>query len=336
MNVLVTGGGGFVGSHLCEGFLKRGDNVTCLDMGSRRKIEHLESNPRFRYVSDSVLNSAMIEALVARADLVYHLAAVVGVEHYVGDPYNVLNVNVNGTQEVLQACYRHDKKVVFASTSEVYGRNPKVPWSEDDDRVLGSTAIDRWCYSTSKAVGEHFCHAFGRMGLRVVITRYFNAYGPRLDALDRGRVITIFLGQILAGRPVTVVGDGSQTRCFTYIDDVIRATMAAGLKDEAVGGIFNIGTDRETTVKELAETMVKVSGADTEIVYVPQEKVYGSSYEDIQRRVPDITRMREILGVSPDTSLEDGLKATYEAFLAERDEVRSEPAFKRMMEKRGG
>ena len=336
MNVLVTGGGGFVGSHLCEGFLSHGDSVTCLDMGSKRKIEHLTDHPGFRYVSDSVLNSAMVEALVTRADLVYHLAAVVGVEHYVGDPYNVLNVNVNGTQEVLQACYRHDKKIVFASTSEVYGRNPKVPWSEDDDRVLGSTAIDRWCYSTSKAVGEHFCHAFARMGLRVVITRYFNAYGPRLDALDRGRVITIFLGQILAGRPITVVGDGSQTRCFTYIDDVIRASMAAGLNDAAVGGVFNIGTDRETTIKELAETMVRVSGTDTEIVYVPQETVYGKSYEDIQRRVPDITRMCTMLGVSPDISLEDGLRVTYESFLAERDAVRDQPRFVSMVEKGRG
>ena len=333
MNVLITGGGGFVGSHLCEAFLKRGDKVTCLDMGSRRKVEHIMDHANFRYVHDSVLNTAMVDTLVGRADLVYHLAAVVGVEHYVGDPYNVLNVNVNGTQEVLQAAYRHDTKVVFSSTSEVYGRNPKIPWREDDDRVLGSTAIDRWCYSTSKAVGEHFCHAFGRMGLPVVITRYFNAYGPRLDALDRGRVLTIFIGQILSGRPITVVGDGSQTRCFTYIDDVIAATMAAGLKDEAVGGIFNIGTDRETPIKDLAETLVKVSGADTEIVYVPQEDVYGKSYEDIQRRVPDITRMREILGVSPDTSLEDGLRVTYESFLAEHNASRHEPAFKRMMEK---
>jgi UDP-glucose 4-epimerase len=315
MNVLITGGAGFVGSHLSTAFCDRGDNVTCLDFSSRRKVEHLMDRPNFRYVHDSVLNAPMVDALVARADLVYHLAAVVGVEHYVADPYNVLNVNVNGVQEVLQAAYRHEKKVVFASTSEVYGRNPKVPWAEEDDRVLGSTAIDRWCYSTSKAVGEHFCHAFAQMGLQVVITRYFNAYGPRLDALDHGRVITIFLGQILSGKPVTVVGDGSQTRCFTYIDDCIRATMEAGLKPAALGGTFNIGNDRETTVKELAETLVRVSGRDIPIVYVPQEEVYGDSYEDIQRRVPDITRMRDILGVDADTSLQDGLKATYDWFL---------------------
>lgn len=325
MNVLITGGAGFVGSHLCTAFCQRGDSVTCLDLSSQRKVQHLIGLPNFRYVHDSVLNAAMVDALVARCDLIYHLAAVVGVEHYVADPYNVLNVNVNGVQEVLQAAYRHDKKVVFSSTSEVYGRNPKVPWSEEDDRVLGSTAIDRWCYSTSKAVGEHFCHAFGQMGLQVVITRYFNAYGPRLDALDHGRVITIFLGQILSGKPVTVVGDGSQTRCFTYIDDCIRGTMEAGLNPDAVGGIFNIGNDRETTIKELAETMVKVSGRDIQIVYVPQEEVYGKSYEDIQRRVPDITRMRQVLGVDPSTPLEDGLKATYDWFLDQQSRETKQP-----------
>ena len=333
MNVLVTGGAGFLGSHLCTAFLERGDHVTCLDLSSRRKVEHLMDLPNFRYVHDSVLNSAMVDSLVARADLVYHLAAVVGVEHYVADPYNVLNVNVNGTQEVLQAAYRHEKKVVFSSTSEVYGRNPKVPWSENDDRVLGSTAIDRWCYSTSKAVGEHFCHAFGRMGLQVVIVRYFNAYGPRLDALDQGRVITIFLGQILSGKPITVVGDGSQTRCFTYVDDCIRATMQAGLRPEAVGGIFNIGTDKETTIKELAKTMVKVSGTDTPIHYVTQEEVYGKSYEDIQRRVPDTTRMRQVLGVEPTTSLEEGLRATYDWFLAEQEAKPTRPRAMTMVER---
>lgn len=321
MNVLITGGAGFLGSHLCDAFLERGDFVTCVDMTSTAKVKHLLNNPRFRYVHDSVLNSQMVDALVAHADLIYHMAAVVGVEHYVADPYNVLNVNVNGTQEVLRAAYRHNKRVVFTSTSEVYGRNPKVPWSENDDRVLGATSIDRWCYSTSKAVGEHFCHAFGHMGLEYTIVRYFNIYGPRLDALDRGRVITIFLGQILSGRPVTVVGDGSQTRCFTYVRDAIAATVAAGLKPEAVGGTFNIGTERETTVLELAQTLIRITGANVPIEFVPQSHIYGQSYEDIQRRVPDVTAMRQVLGVCADTSLEDGMRETFQwfqqAYLAE-------------------
>lgn len=325
MNVLITGGAGFIGSHLCDAFVARGDYVTCLDLEAEKKVSHLTGHPNFRYVHDSVLSAPMVDALVARADLVYHLAAVVGVEHYVADPYNVLNVNVNGTQEVLRAAYRHDKKLVFSSTSEVYGRNPKVPWREDDDRVLGSTAIDRWCYSTSKAVGEHFCFAYAKMGLRVTIVRYFNLYGSRLDALNRGRVITIFLGQILEGRPITVVGDGSQTRCFTYIDDAIRATVEAGLRPEAEGGIFNIGTDVESTIRELAETMVQVSGTDTPIIYVPQEEVYGTSYEDIQRRVPDITRMKTILGVEPSTPLSEGLRVTFDWFARQKDETDTRP-----------
>lgn len=322
MKVLITGGAGFVGSHLCDAFIDRGDEVICLDEGSRRKIDHLIGNVKFLYVNDSILNGEMVDTLVARADLVYHLGAVVGVEHYVADPYKVLNVNVNGTQEILRAAFRHGKKVVFSSTSEVYGRNPKVPWSEEDDRVLGSTAIDRWCYSTSKAVGEHFCHAYKAMGLPVVITRYFNVYGPRLDKLNKGRVITIFLGQILDGKPITVVGDGAQTRCFTYIDDAVRATMEAGLNPAAEGLIFNIGTDVETTVMDLAEAMVRVSGSSSTIQCVPQEKIYGTSYEDISRRVPDVTRMKTILGVTPEVSLEEGLRRTIDWF-REQDAART-------------
>src|SRR5882762_3720961 len=260
MRVLITGGAGFLGSHLAEAFLKRGDEVFVLDLSPSSKVEHLLSNPRFHYVRDSIFNEGMLENLIVRADLVYHLAAVVGVEHYVGDPYQVLNVNINGTQNVLKLAHRYGKKVVMASTSEVYGRNTQVPFQEDDDRVLGSTRIDRWCYSTSKAAAEHFCFAYRKLGLPVVIVRYFNIYGPRLDAIDVGRVITIFMGQVLRNEPVTVIGDGRQTRCFTYVSDAIRATAAAGLVPEAEGTVFNIGNPVETTVLELAETMIDIAG----------------------------------------------------------------------------
>lgn len=314
MRVLITGGAGFLGSHLAEGFLKRGDEVFTIDMAPSLKVEHLLPNPNFHYVRDSVFNEGMLENLIVRADLVYHLAAVVGVEHYVGDPYEVLNVNINGTQNVLKLAHRYNKKVVMASTSEVYGRNTKVPFKEDDDRVLGSTRIDRWCYSTSKAAAEHFCFAYRKLGLPVVIVRYFNIYGPRLDKIDVGRVLTIFMGQLLRHEPLTVIGDGKQTRCFTYVDDAIRATMAAGLVPEAVGDIFNIGTDRETTILELAQTMLKITGARSTIQFVPQEKIYGLSYEDIPRRVPDNAKMKAILKVSPDIPLEDGLRRTIEWF----------------------
>ena len=314
MKVLITGGAGFLGSHLAEGFLKRGDEVYVLDLAMSNKVEHLLENPNFHYVRDSIFNEGMLESLILKCDLIYHLAAVVGVEHYVGDPYQVLNVNVNGTQNVLKLAHRYSKKVVFASTSEVYGRNTKVPFKEDDDRVLGSTRIDRWCYSTSKAVGEHFCFAYRKLGLPVVIVRYFNIYGPRLDKIDVGRVLTIFMGQLLRHEPLTVIGDGKQTRCFTYVDDAVTATMAAGLVPEAVGDIFNIGVDRETPILELAETMIKITGARSEIKFVPQQKIYGESYEDIPRRVPDNTKMRTILKATPKVSLEEGLRKTIEWF----------------------
>jgi UDP-glucose 4-epimerase len=314
MKVLITGGAGFLGSHLCDAFLARGDRVMCLDTGSISKVQHNFGNQNFTYVHDSILNEPMVDSLVAQADVVYHMAAVVGVEHYVADPYAVLNVNINGTQIVLRAAYKYGKKVVFTSTSEVYGRNPKVPWSEDDDRVLGSTRIDRWCYSTSKAAGEHFCFAYHKMGLPVVVLRYFNVYGPRLDALDRGRVVTIFLGQALRDRPVTVVGDGLQTRCFTFIGDAMAATVQAGLVEEAVGEIVNIGSDVEWDMKTLAEMVVRQSGSKSEVVFVPQEQVYGNSYEDVPRRIPDATKMRTMLGLTAETPLEEGLQVTIDYF----------------------
>jgi len=310
MRVLITGGGGFLGSHLADAFVARGDEVTILDMGYLNKTRHLIGNPHFHYVRESVLDHEIVDGLIAQCDLVYHLAAVVGVEHYVGDPYEVLNVNVNGTQNVLKMAFKHQKKVVFSSTSEVYGRNPKVPWREDDDRVLGATSIDRWCYSTSKAVGEHFCFAYHRMGLPVTIVRYFNVYGPRLDRIDVGRIITIFMGQLLRNEPLTVIGDGAQTRCFTYVDDAIRATVAAGLAPGTDGGVFNIGTAVETSILDLARLMIEVGGSSSTIKFVTQESVYGNSYEDIPRRVPDATRMETILGVRAATPLREGLART--------------------------
>ena len=314
MKILITGGGGFVGSHLSEALLARGDEVYILEPGGTQKVRHLLGHPRFRIVRDSVMSHDILDSLIAQVDLVYHLAAVVGVEHYVGDPYEVLNVNVNGTQNVLKVAYKYGRKVVFSSTSEVYGRNPKLPWSEDDDRVLGSTRIDRWCYSTSKAVGEHFCLAYHKLGLPVTITRYFNVYGPRLDKIDVGRIITIFMGQLLRGEPLTVIGDGLQTRCFTYVDDAVAATIAAGVGEGTDGQVFNIGTDAETSILELAKLMIDISGSKSTISFVRKEDVYGNSYEDIARRVPDNRRMRETLGVEADTALRDGLARTIEWF----------------------
>jgi UDP-glucose 4-epimerase len=317
MRCLITGGAGFVGSHLSDAFLKCGEEVTALDVASDLKVRHHLDNRRFRYVNGSVLDRDTVESLVSWSDVVYHMAAVVGVDNYVTDPLKVLNININGTQNVLGAALKNRKKVVFSSTSEVYGKSLDIPFKEDGERVLGSTTIDRWSYSTSKAVGEHFCFAFAKQGLPVVVTRFFNLYGPRLDKANAGRVISIFLGQLLSGAPLTVIGDGRQTRCFTYIEDAIRAIVAAGVKKEAVGEVINIGSDEEVSIVHLAERMIRLSGQASSIVFVPEAEAYGVGYEDIRRRVPDITKMREILGVAPRIGLNEGLKRTIEWFSRE-------------------
>ncbi len=318
MRVLITGGAGFLGSHLADAFIARDDEVLVLDTGSIAKVRHLLNEPRFRYIHDTIFNLELLDSLAARVDLIYHLAAVVGVEHYVGDPYETLNVNVNGTQNVLKAAYKYGKKVVFSSTSEVYGRNPKVPWKEDDDRVLGATTIDRWCYSTSKAVGEHFCFAYHKLGLPVAVVRFFNIYGPRLDRVDVGRLFTIFMGQLLRGADLTVIGDGAQTRCFTYVTDAVAATVAAGLNPAADGNAINIGVDVEISVLEFAKLMIELYGSSkSRIKFVAQEEVYGNSYEDIPRRVPDNSKMRNLLGVEPKVSLREGTQLAMEWFRKE-------------------
>ena len=315
MRVLITGGAGFLGSHLSDAFIARGDDVFVLDTGSIAKVRHLLDQPRFHYIHDTIFNLELLDGLAAKVDLIYHLAAVVGVEYYVADPYETLNVNVNGTQNVLKAAYKYNRKVVFSSTSEIYGRNPKVPWREDDDRVLGATTIDRWCYSTSKAVGEHFCFAYHKLGLPVVVLRYFNVYGPRLDRIDVGRLFTIFMGQLLRGADLTVIGDGSQTRCFTFVSDAVAATVAAGLKSAADGHALNIGVEVETSALEFAKLMVELyRGAKSKIRFVTQEEIYGNSYEDIPRRVPDNTKMRKLLGVEPKISLREGTVMAMEWF----------------------
>ena len=317
MRFLITGGAGFLGSHLTDALLARGDEVAVLDEASDLKVRHHMGNARFSYTRGSVLDREAVERLVSRSDVVYHMAAMVGVDHYLGDPYRVLDVNINGTQNVLAAAFKEKKKVVFSSTSEVYGKSPAVPFVEDGDRVLGSTKIDRWCYSTSKAVGEHFCFAYEKRGLPAVVLRYFNVYGPRLDRPDAGRVMAIFFGQLMRGAPLTVIGDGRQTRCFTYVDDAIRATVAAGLKKEAVGHVINVGSEEETSINVLAEKMIRLSALPSPVVFVPEAEIYGKGYEDIRRRVPDVRKMREILGVTARVGLKEGLQRTLEWFAAE-------------------
>ena len=314
-NVLVTGGTGSIGSFVCEYLIEGGHSVTALDTASSLKVEHLFDSGRFKFVQDSVLESTLTARLVEPADIVIHLAAIADPKRYVSEPLNVLNVNLKGSLALLEQCAFSKTKFVFASTSEVCGRNPNVPWSEDADRVLGPTSINRWCYSTGKALVEHYCYAYGQQeDLPFVIMRFFNVYGPRCDDLGQGRVIPIFMEKFLRNQPLEIHGDGEQTRCFTFIEDTARAVVELSLRDDVNGTCYNIGSDKEITIKTLAETMKRVGGFDNPIVFRPHKEVFGDSYEDIPRRVPDAKRIKGAIGWSADTSLEEGLKKTIDFY----------------------
>lgn len=313
--ILVTGGAGSIGSFVCERLIKLGHEVTALDNGPSLKVEHLFESGRFKFVQDSVLIKEVVERLVEGCDVVIHLAAIADPKRYVNEPLNVLNVNLKGSMILMEQCSRRGVKFVFASTSEVCGKNPDVPWDEDADRVLGSPSINRWCYSTGKALIEHYCHAYGQQeDLPFVIMRFFNVYGPRCDDLGQGRVLPIFLERLFAGDPLIIHGDGSQTRCFTFIEDTAKAVCELALNDDALGQCFNVGSDRETTIKELAETLLKVGGYDNQMEFVPHLEVFGKSYEDIPRRIPKIDRIKKAIGWEAYTSLEDGLKQTIDFY----------------------
>jgi len=289
--------------------------VTALDNGPSLKVEHLFDSGRFKFVQDSVLVKDVVERLVDQTEVVIHLAAIADPKRYVNEPLNVLNVNLKGSLGLLDHCSRQGKRFVFASTSEVLGKNPNVPWKEDADRLLGPPSINRWCYSTGKALIEHYCHAYGQQeNLPFVIMRFFNVFGPRCDDLGQGRVIPIFLEKFLKGQPVVVHGDGQQTRCFTFIEDTAQAVVDLALSDKALGLCFNIGSDRETSILELAQTMKQIGGFKNELIFQPHLEVFGKSYEDIPRRIPDVSRIKEVIGWQAFTSLEDGLKQTIDFY----------------------
>lgn len=311
MRVLVTGGAGYIGSHLVDALLESGHEVRVIDNLSTGRAANLAHRlGDIRFVNGSILDANLVEREVQEVDLVFHLAAAVGVRHIVDDPLGSLLTNTRGTENVLAACHRYWRKVVIASTSEVYGKTSRVPMREDDDRVLGPTTVHRWSYSTAKAYDEHLAFAYAANELPVVLVRYFNSYGPRIDERGYGSVVANFLRQALAGAPLTVHGDGGQSRCFTYIDDTVRGTLAAAFTPEAEGLVFNLGATRETTIAELAE-MIKVAvGSASEISPTSYESYYGPGFEDTRRRVPDITRAREILDWEPSVELEDGLAQT--------------------------
>ena len=312
---LVTGGAGSIGSFVCEELVRRGHQVTALDNGTSRKVEHLFESGRFKFVQDSILVQEVMKRLVKEVDVVIHLAAIADPKRYVTEPLNVLNVNLKGTLYLLEAAARGGKKFVFASTSEVLGRNPNVPWDEEADRVLGPPSINRWCYSTGKALVEHYLYAYGQQeNLPFVIMRFFNVYGPRCDDLGQGRVIPIFLERFLNGEPVVIHGDGKQTRCFTYIEDTAEAVVELSLNDAALGQCFNVGSNVETSILELAQAMKRVGGFKNELVFKPHLEVFGPSYEDIPRRIPKVERIAKVIGWKATTPLDEGLASTIEFY----------------------
>ena len=317
MNILVTGGAGFIGSNLAVRLVSEDHQVTVVDdlsIGRLSNLDLIQEHHNFRFVRGSILERDVMEPLVRAADLVFHLAAVVGVKHVLNDPLRGIRTNVQGAELVLELAHRYGPRIVNGSSSEVYGKSLETPLREDGDRILGSTRIARWSYSESKALDEYLGFAYAQQGLRVSMVRYFSAYGPRTNPDGYGSVVTRFITQALSGRPLTVYGDGSQTRCFTYVAETVDGTLRAGLQPAAVGQVFNIGTDHETTIRELAELVLRATGSDCRIVAAPLQEVFGRDFEEPLRRVPDTTRARTTLGFQAKVPLEEGLQMTVDWF----------------------
>lgn len=306
MKVLITGGAGFIGSHLADRLVERGDQVTALDdlsTGSMTNIEHLIGRPGFAYRIGSALEVPLVAELVDRADVVIHLAAAVGVRFIVERPIHTIRTNIVATEVVLDAAARKQKAVVIASTSEVYGKSAKVPFCEEDDLCLGPTVRSRWAYACSKALDEWLALAYWReKGVPVTIVRFFNTVGPRQTG-RYGMVLPNFARQALRGEPITVYGSGQQSRCFASVRDVVEAVLRLVATPKAVGEVFNIGSDEEVTVRQLAERVRDAALSSSPIVLVPYEEAYAEGFEDLLRRVPDVRKLESFTGYRPRTPL---------------------------------
>ncbi|MBY0279287.1 GDP-mannose 4,6-dehydratase [Candidatus Binatia bacterium] len=326
MRTLITGGAGFIGSHLAEALLARGDEVAVIDdlsTGSIDNIEHLKGRPGFRYVIDSVMNEPLLAEMIDRCDVVFHLAAAVGVRLIIEAPTRTIETNVGGTEAVLRHAAKKRRKVVVASTSEVYGKSAEVPFREDADLVLGPTSKHRWAYACSKMLDEFLALAYhAEKQVPVVIVRFFNTIGPRQTG-RYGMVVPRFVAQALAGDPITVFGDGTQSRSFTYVGDVVRALIALVEHPGAVGQVFNVGNGEEITIRALAERIRAMTSSTSPIVTVPYDQAYEAGFEDMPRRVPDIAKIRALVGYEPRVQLHDMLCEIIGE--AEREAVRRRP-----------
>ncbi len=322
MRALITGGAGFVGSHLAEALVARGDEVYVIDnlsTGSIENIEHLKPHPSFRYTIDTIMNEPVTAELIDRVDVVFHLAAAVGVRLIVESPVNTIETNVHGTEMVLKLANKKKKKVVIASTSEVYGKSTAVPFAEDNDLVMGPTSKGRWSYACSKAIDEFLALAYHKeKRLPVVVVRLFNTVGPRQTG-RYGMVIPNFVKQALMGHPLCVHGDGSQTRCFTYVSDVVEGLLRLAAHDGAVGRVFNIGNDREEiSILELARRVKARTSSTSEIQTIPYSQAYEEGFEDMQRRVPDLSRVRALVGYEPQVHLDQILDRVIDYFTSDK------------------
>jgi UDP-glucose 4-epimerase len=323
--VLVTGGAGFIGSHLVERLIARGDVVAVLDdlsTGRRENLSSVMNTPLFRLVEGTVLDEPLVDGLVAQAEVVYHLAAAVGVAHVLRHPLASLETNIRGTENVLRACDRQQRQVLIASTSEVYGKNDKDALGEDDDRTLGSARLSRWFYAAAKSIDEAFALAyFADRGLPVIVVRLFNTVGARQRG-HYGMVVPRFVRWALDGEPLRVYGDGQQSRCFTNVHDVVRALVTLMDTPSAAGEIFNIGQPREIRILELAQRVVELTESRSEIKLVPYDdaEAYGeraAGYEDMRRRVPDISKLEAFTGFRPSIGLDQTLREVIDYFLSE-------------------
>jgi len=307
MRVLITGGAGFIGSHLAERHLQRGDEVYVIDdlsTGSMENIEHFKGHPSFEYFLDSVTNQRLTAELVDLCDVIYHLAAAVGVRLIVESPVRTIETNIRGTEVVLGLAAKKRKRILVASTSEVYGKRDRVPFREDDDLVMGPTVKGRWSYACSKAIDEFMAVAYWKeKKVPTVIVRLFNTVGPRQTG-QYGMVIPNLVRQALSGKEITVFGDGAQSRCFTHVSDAVGALMALIEHPQAVGEVYNVGSDHEVTILELAERIKQLTGSDSPIDFIPYEKAYEEGFEDMRRRVPDLTKVRGLINYAPQFNLE--------------------------------